>query len=265
MTLNFSSSDKAGPVAGNAHTPGRSVTSRALDVLGAFDAQHMRQTLSQLARRTGMPVPTCYRLLRDLAEWGAVTRHEDGTYTVGQRIAQLGLLAPLERGLRQTAAPFMQDVLFATRQIVNLFILDGAEALLLDRIAGTRVGAPIARPGDRLPLHTSAGGKVLLAHGSAELLEAAVERLAPETRTSIADRDRLERELELVRERGYGTTEGEHSSGAYGLAVPVRGTEGEVVAALGIVTLARITDFQRIVPALQVASAAITRSLTRGP
>jgi DNA-binding IclR family transcriptional regulator len=250
-------------VAGNAHTPGRSVTSRALDVLGSFDAQHMRQSLSQIARRTDMPVATCYRLLRELAQWGAVNRGEDGTYTVGPRIAQLGLLAPLERGLRQTAAPFMQDVLFATRQIVNLFVLDGTEALLLDRIAGTRVGAPIARPGDRLPLHTSAGGKILLAHGSAELLEAAASRLTPETLQSIADRSRLDRELELVRERGYATTEGEHSSGAYGLAVPVRGAEGEVIAALGIVNLSRITDFQRIVPALLVASAAISRSLNR--
>ncbi len=250
-------------MAGNAHAPGRSVTSRALDVLGSFDAQHARQTLSQISRRTGMPVATCYRLLRDLAQWGAVSRAEDGTYSVGPRIAQLGLLAPLERGLRQTAAPYMQDVLFATRQIVNLFILDGVQALLLDRIAGTRVGSPIARPGDRLPLHTSAGGKILLAHGPAELVEAAAETLTPETRHSIADRPRLEQELALVRERGYATTEGEHSSGAYGLAVPVRGVEGEVIAALGIVNLSRITDFQRIVPALQVASAAITRSLNR--
>lgn len=250
-------------MAGNAHAPGRSVTSRALEVLGSFDAQHVRQNLSQISRRTGMPVATCYRLLRDLAEWGAVARGEDGSYTVGPRIAQLGLLAPLERGLRQTAAPYMQDVLFATRQIVNLFILDGTEALLLDRIAGTRVGAPIARPGDRLPLHTSAGGKVLLAHGPAALVDAAALRLTPETRQSIADRPRLDEELDRVRERGYATTEGEHSSGAYGLAVPVRGVEGEVIAALGIVNLARITDFQRIVPALQVASAAISRSLNR--
>ncbi|MBB5750032.1 MULTISPECIES: IclR family transcriptional regulator [Micrococcaceae] len=239
------------------------MTSRALEVLGSFDAQHVRQNLSQISRRTGMPVATCYRLLRDLAEWGALSRGEDGSYAVGPRIAQLGLLAPLERGLRQTAAPYMQDVLFATRQIVNLFILDGTEALLLDRIAGTRVGAPIARPGDRLPLHTSAGGKVLLAHGPAEVVEAAAARLTPETRKSIADRPRLDEELERVRERGYATTEGEHSSGAYGLAVPVRGMEGEVIAALGIVNLSRITDFQRIVPALQVASAAITRSLNR--
>lgn len=250
-------------MAGNAHTPGRSVTSRALDVLGVFDTQHIRQNLSQIARRTGMPVATCYRLLRDLTEWGAVTRHEDGTYTVGQRIAQLGLLAPVERGLRQTAAPFMQDVLFATRQIVNLFILDGTEALLLDRIAGTRVGAPIARPGDRLPLHTSAAGKILLAHGPNGLVELASGKLVRETHQSIADRPRLEREMVMVRERGYATTEGEHSSGAYGLAVPVRGVEGDVIAALGIVNLSRITDFQRIVPALQVASAAITRSLKR--
>ncbi|MEX5297460.1 IclR family transcriptional regulator [Kocuria sp. CPCC 205292] len=248
-------------MAGNADTPGRSVTSRVLEVLGSFDPTHTRQTLSQISRRSGIPVATCHRLLKELSGWGAVSRQPDGTYTVGPRLAKLGMLAPMQRGLRQVAAPYMQDVLFATRQVVNLFVLDGTEALLLDRIAGTHVGAPIARPGDKLPLHTSAGGKVLLAYGPAELWEACTQALVRETSRSIVDLPRLEQELASVRERGYATTDGEHSPGAHGLAVPVRDAGGGVIAALGIVTLARIKDSQRIVPALQVASAAITRSL----
>ncbi|MCJ8503553.1 IclR family transcriptional regulator [Kocuria flava] len=250
-------------MAGNSSAPGRSVTSRVLGVLATFDAQHTRQSLSQIARRAGIPVATCHRLLAELLTWGAVEKHPDGLYTVGPRLAQLGLLAPIQRDLQQVAAPHMQDVLFATRQVVNLFVLDGTRALLLDRIAGSRVGAPIARPGDRLPLHTSAGGKVLLAHGSAELWAAATERLVLDTPRSIADTARLEQEMDLVRGRGYATTDEEHFPGAFGLAVPVRDPDGGVVAALGIVALARIKDIQRVVPALQVASAAITRSMGR--
>lgn len=152
-------------------------------------------------------------------------------------------------------------MLFATRQVVNLFVLDGTQALLLDRIAGSRVGSPIAHPGDKLPLHTSAGGKILLAHGPAELWEAATRRLVVDTSRSIADTSRLEREMTTVRERGYAMTDEEHFPGAFGLAVPVRDPDRDIVAALGIVALARIKDTQRVVPALQVASAAITRSM----
>ncbi|MFI7480785.1 IclR family transcriptional regulator [Kocuria sp. M1R5S2] len=248
-------------MAGNSADRGRSVTSKALALLGTFDPSHTRQSLSQISRRSGLPVATCHRIVAELAAWGAVQRQPDGLYTVGPRLAQLGLLAPIRRGLQQVASPHMQDVLFATRQVVNLFVLDGTEALLLDRISGSRVGAPIARPGDKLPLHTSAGGKVLLAHGSDDLWESATRRLVVDTPHSIADTARLEREMADVRRRGYATTDEEHSPGAFGLAVPVRDPEDAVVAALGIVALARIKDVQRVVPALQVASAAITRSM----
>lgn len=94
-------------MAGNSSASGRSVTSRALVVLGCFDADHMRQSLSQIARRAGVPVTTCHRILGDLQAWGAVQKQPDGLYTIGPRLAQLGLLAPIQRGLQQVAAPHM--------------------------------------------------------------------------------------------------------------------------------------------------------------
>ncbi|MFC6344630.1 helix-turn-helix domain-containing protein, partial [Nocardioides hankookensis] len=53
-------------MAGNTSTPGASVTSRALALLGAFDEHHRRLTLTELADRAGLPMPTAHRLVGEL-------------------------------------------------------------------------------------------------------------------------------------------------------------------------------------------------------
>ncbi|GGC82417.1 hypothetical protein GCM10011512_06450 [Tersicoccus solisilvae] len=238
------------------------MTSRALNVLAAFDQDHPVLGLSEIARRSGTPVATCHRLLGELTEWGALARTSDGRYQVGHRLWTLGMLAPVQKGLREVAGPYMHDVLFATRHVVNLFVLDDRRALLLERIAGTAVGQPVARVGERLPLHTSAAGKVLLAFAPPSVVEGVFAELTRETRHSIIDPARLRRELARVHERGYATTVEEHALGTSGLAVPVQGNGGRILAALGVVGIgATPPPVQRTIPALQVAAKAIGRAL----
>lgn len=252
-------------MAGRAETPGKSVTSRALNILAAFDTAHPALTLSEISRRSRTPVATCHRLLAELVEWGALAKTPDQKYQIGYRIWSLGMLAPVQRDLREVAAPFMHDVLFATRQVVNLFVLEGTRALVLERISGTAVGRPIAKVGDRMPLHASAGGKVLLAYAPAETAEAVFANLTRETRHTIIEQGRLMAEIRKVRERGYAITIEEHALGTSGLAVPVFDSGNRVLAALGIVFIGAMKEPERLVPALQVAASAIARGARPSP
>src|SRR4029450_6721572 len=97
-------------MAGRSALPGRSVTSRALAILDAFDSTAPRLTLSEIAERSGTPLTTAHPLLRGLPEWGPRNRRSDGRYEVGHKLWDLGLLAPVQLELRQVAAPFLQDV-----------------------------------------------------------------------------------------------------------------------------------------------------------
>ena len=65
---------------------GRTVASRVLGLIGAFDAGHRRLTLSELAARADLSLPTAHRLVAELVEWGALVRDEEGTYAVGRRL-----------------------------------------------------------------------------------------------------------------------------------------------------------------------------------
>src|SRR6478609_2023283 len=123
-------------MAGNVSSPGVTVTSRALSLVGAFDEEHRRLTLTELAQRAALPLPTTHRLVGELVAWGALARTPSGEYVVGRRLWDLGLLAPVQTGLRELASPYLHDLYGATLATVQIGVRDGSAVLYLDRLAG---------------------------------------------------------------------------------------------------------------------------------
>ena len=250
-------------MAGRTREPGRSVTSRVLAVLSAFDESHPRLALSEVARRTGMPVATTSRLLAELVAGKALARRPDGRYEVGRRLWQLGLLAPVNQELREVALPFLNDVLAATGDVVHMAVREGHYALYVERVVGRDSVPVLSRMGSRLPLHATGVGKVLLAEAPPEVLAEILAQLTPLTRYTITDPERLVADLADTRRRGYARTMDEMEIGAASVAVPVRPGPGPAVAALGIVTSSARPKVSQLVPVLQVAAAGIARGLRR--
>ena len=255
-------------------TTDRAVTSRALRLLGAFDAEHPRLRLSALARRSGLPLSTAHRLVAELEQWGAVDREEDGTYVVGRRIWQLALLAPVHGELREIAMPFLEDVHRATGENVHLAIRDGVHSLYIERI-WSRASVPLeSKVGRRLPLHATAAGKALLAAAAPAVVDAvlgAPEQVTPRT---ITDPAALRRDLADVRARGYAFSAGEATPGTWSIAVGVPGPMRTTLASLAVVAggpgvpdrdplPAAGPEVRRLAAVLMVAASALGRELQR--
>jgi DNA-binding IclR family transcriptional regulator len=238
-----------------------SVTSRALDLLGAFDPDHRVLTLSTLARRAGIPLATAHRLVGELHKWGALARLESGEYVIGRRLWDLGLLAPVQAGLRQAASPFLHDLYGATLATVHLAVRDECEVLYIDRISGHASVPVVSKIGSRLPMHATGVGKVLLAYAPEQVRAEVLGKLNRVTPYTITQPARLLEQLRRVRAEGFATTGEEMSLGACSVAVPVRGPAGEVVAALGLVVPDLRRERARLVSALQVAAHGIGRVL----
>jgi DNA-binding IclR family transcriptional regulator len=249
------------PVAGNSARPHVSVASRVLDLLGAYDDEHRILSLTGLARRAGLPLATAHRLVGELVAWGALVRQESGEYVIGRRMWDLGLLAPVETGLRHAASPFLHDLYGATLATVHLAVRDGTSVLYVERIAGHASVPIVSQVGSRLPMHATGVGKVLLAYAPEDVRAAVLANLTRVTPYTVTQPGRLRDQLRRVHLDGYATTSEEMSLGACSVAVPVRDGSGKVVAALGFVVPGLRRDRVRLVSALEVAARGIGRSL----
>lgn len=248
-------------MAGNTSHPGASVTSRVLALFGSFDADHRRLTLTEMARRADLPKPTTHRLVAELEAWGALARQPSGEYVIGRKVWDLGLLAPVQTGLRELASPFLHDLYGATLSTVHLAVREGTQALYLDRLAGHASVPVVSRIGSRLPLYATGVGKVLLAHAPAEIRHDVLSNLSRITAHTVVQPGVLAGQLSRVHRDGFASTIEELTLGACSVAVPV--SQGpDVVAALGIVVPSLRRNRSALVTALQVAAQGISRTLS---
>ena len=143
--------------------PARSVPEKLLGLLDAFSHDCSAHSLSELARRAGLPLPTAHRLVGELVRWGGLERGADGRYRIGLRLVEIAALCPRGIGLRDVALPFMEDLYEATHQNVQLAVRDGTDGVYIERIAGRHAVAVRTRVGAHWPLHATGVGLVLLA------------------------------------------------------------------------------------------------------
>jgi DNA-binding IclR family transcriptional regulator len=239
----------------------RSSVRRALSVLGAFTPTRTRLTLSELSRAAGLPLTTTHRIVGELARWGALERTDDGAYQVGLRLWEIGARAPRGHGLRQIAMPFLEDLYEATRQNVQLAVLDGMDAVYLERISTRDAVAVISRVGGRLPLHATGVGLVLLAFSDPEfqekVLAAPMRKYSSKT---IDSSEQLRRVIADVRRRRIAVSYGQITLDALSVAAPVFDAEGRVAAALSVVVPSEHAP-REYLPAVQAAARGISRGL----
>lgn len=244
---------------GNAQV-GRTVTSKVLAILDAFRQSGPQLSLTQIGQRTHLPLATVHRLAGELVAWGGLERAPGGTYRVGVRLWEIGSLTPQRVGLRDLALPFMEDLYESTHENVQLAVLDGYDALFVERINGRRSIPIVTRVGGRLPLHATGVGKALLAFTPATFIDEVIERgLAQLTPATITDPDHLRVCLAEVRRLGYAWTRDEMTMGAVSVGAPVFGASNEVVAAVSLVVRSEAADVGRLAPPVRTAALGLSR------
>lgn len=212
-------------MAGNAREAGRTVASKIFAVVDAFAGPQEALRLADIVQRTGLPMPTALRLVRELVEWGGLERFHDGSYRIGQRMWWLGNAAPCPRRLREAVLPTLRDLAALTRADAYVAVLDGTEVRVLERVRSSAV-----LPDDgSLPPHATAAGKVLLTRTPALLrsLRFPLPRLTPYTITTPGG---LDAELGRVRTRGIAVEREEHRRGVISVAAPLPGAGEAAIA-----------------------------------
>ena len=247
-------------MSGNSRESGRSVLSKGFAILDALRAAETGLTRPQLARRTGLPMTTVLRISTEMREMGALELDEHGTYRLGAWLWELGTQAAGRATLREIALPYMQDLYEATHENVQLAVLDGHDALFVDRIRGPKSVPILTRPGGRLPLHATGVGKAILANESPAFIEEVISAgLMPMTPFTITDPDVLRRDLALVRRRGYSVTKDEMTMGAVSVGAAVFGPDEQVIAAVSTVVATKGANPSALAPAVRAVALGLTR------
>jgi len=210
---------------------------RAVSILNAFSMDDPELGVTELADRLGLHKSTVHRFMVNLDAAGLVERNaRTGRYRLGLHVFELGALVMQQMNLWDEALPFLEGLVHDTGETGHLAVLDGGEAIYIERVEARRALRVPSAIGRGYPAHATNLGKVLLADLSRERVEAIIaERgLAAYTPQTITDPAELEADLELIRRRGYAVDNEEYDDGLRCIGAPVRDHSGHVVAALGI-------------------------------
>jgi DNA-binding IclR family transcriptional regulator len=216
----------------------KSVT-KAVRLLRELAAQpRSGATVTTLAKAVGISRPTAFRLLYSLERTGLVDRI-DNNYILGWEMARLGRHADPYAGLVARAQPLLQELADKFNESVSMSVPNAHDGVdLIAEAFGSHfvgIGSQMSQHlvGHRWPLHASSTGKVLLAEMPVEKVLALLpEKLEAYTEYTITDRATLLRELQQIREQGFGVIDNELEEGLLSLSRPVRDSAGNMVAIL---------------------------------
>ena len=188
-------------------------------------------TFADLQEACDLPKSTTSRMLTALERSELLERTEDGSYRAGGLFWLYAARHDPGEDLVRLARPMLDAIGQETHETVNLSIARGDRVVQVAQVdsqflLGTRDWIEID-----VPAHCNSLGKVFLAWDVVSLPDGPLEQA---TDASLTDREALRADLQRCRTRGWATTVDELETGLAGVAVPVRGSRDQVVAALGV-------------------------------
>jgi DNA-binding IclR family transcriptional regulator len=213
------------------------VIERMISLLDALAHHPDPPSLKELSLATGLHPSTAHRILNDMVLKRFVDRAEPGKYRLGMRLLELGNIVKSRLNVREAALDFMRLLHRKTHQTVNLSVRQGDEIVYIDRAFSERSGMQVVRAiGGRAPLHLTSTGKLFLSVDDAKAVRSYATRsgLSGHNKNSITDLAKLERDLSLVRARGYARDNEELELGVRCMAAGIRDDSGKLIAGLSI-------------------------------
>jgi IclR family pca regulon transcriptional regulator len=227
-----------------------------LAILGCFTPKRPVLGIADIADDLGMSRSTTHRYVITLVALGYLEQGASRKYRLGLRVTDLGMSALNSTGLREHAHPYLDELRRRSSYTVSLGVLDDTDVLYVDRARSLRRGQDQngldLQAGSRLPAHTTAMGKLLLANLPDEdqrsiLASMKLTKRGPNT---IASKKALREELDEVQEEGFAVNDEELASGLFAIAAPVRNEARDVVAAVSLSAPSSMISLDELVDAL---------------
>jgi len=219
---------------------------RALTVLEFLAKSKSGFSSSEISRRLGLPKSSTYLIVETLERRGFLQKNrQNGRYFFGLKLITLSRHAIENLNLREVAKPFLRALMQQTRLIAHMAVLDGTEAMIIEKVEAPGTGRQTSFVGRRLDVHSTAVGKALVAYISDEELEmiAKLKGFPRRNENTITSLMALKRELAQVKSLGYSVDDEEDEIGDRCVGAPVFDPNFSIVAAISVAgTVAQIPD-----------------------
>jgi IclR family pca regulon transcriptional regulator len=240
---------------------------RGLQVIRAFGDGRAHLSASDVARDTGLSRASARRCLHTLSVLGYAAS-DGGAFRLTPAVLTLGHAFLGSMMLVRVAEPALARLSADLHESSSVAVLDGGEIVYVARAATRRILSIGLAVGSRLPAACTSMGRVLLANLDDAALARVLARvkLVRHTERTIMDKDALRAELRRIRLQGFAIVDQELEVGLRSCAVPIRGRDGTVIAAINVGVQAGRADARTLqrefLPALRTAAEEIGAALS---
>ncbi|MDZ3992107.1 IclR family transcriptional regulator domain-containing protein [Pseudomonas sp. Teo4] len=220
---------------------------KGLALMQLFSADQPRLSVPQAARLSGMTPSATRRFLLTLVHEGFADT-DNRHYWLTPKALRIGQAYVDSAQLPRMLRPIVEQVARQTQEHVSVGTRDGDEIIHLVRSRYSHVASLSIRPGSRVPMYCTAGGRIWLASLDAAARDDYFARNPPRSLTPYTQTDRgsLEAELQRVRVQGYSIVDQEYEIGMRVLGVPLLDRAGQLKATLTITTHASRLSVEEI-------------------
>ncbi|SHN26720.1 IclR family transcriptional regulator [Gracilibacillus kekensis] len=211
---------------------------RALKILNLFNDQQSQLKITEISTKLDLNKSTTHSLLKTLKQHNYIKQDLDsGKYSLGLKLLERGQFVLNSMDIREIARKHLIDLSVVTGQTAHLVILEGVYGVYIDKVEGASA-IVYSRIGKRVPIHSSAVGKSLIAYKGEEEIANLLENydFFKQTDHTIVEKQVYLRELENVRQSGYSIDNEENEPGIFCIAVPIFDHTNQAIAAISIST-----------------------------
>jgi len=229
----------------SSQTPKVKSADRVLDIFELFTGDKESYNLTEIAKVLNMPPSSTYLILQNMLSRGYLETDRSGKqFRIGYKLFTIRSGYMRNSSLTGEFSQIADKIIDDLNETTSLAIRAGKDLLYIGEKVSKHALRFNPNVGEKLPLHATATGKVLLADLSMEELreiysEDTLEKVTDKTISTFPD---LVKELEKVRQQGFGYNMGETVDGVHCVSGPVLDAEGRTVASVSIsIPVVRIT------------------------
>ena len=216
---------------------------RAMIILELFKTEEKPLKLNEISAKTALTNATALRIMRSMEKYGYVVYDEkDSTYFAGN--ALLGFFDILKRqnNMKDMISVLMKKYSDLSGETINLYVKSTVHRICIEQVESKHALTYFSKIGDIKPLLFGASGKVLLAFSPQDTVDEVMDYyLSEEEKEDF--KNWFFKELEMIREIGYGVSAGERAKGIMAVSVPIFDSNGSILYSISLAgPIERIVD-----------------------